>query len=177
MLVASTEAPKPEGSSGGLPQFHTDVWAGQIITLLILFAALYLLLWKVFIPRLRKVKDERDGAITGAIDDARRARTEADAQAAAVKAELAEARAKAQSTATQAKQRAASNALERQKAQEAELGLKLDAAETQIRAARDTALGSVRDIAAGAASAMVERLTGSAPAEAEVQAALEPVRS
>jgi F-type H+-transporting ATPase subunit b len=169
--TATTES-KAEGSSGGLPQFRTDVWGAQILWLVILFAALYLLLSRVFVPRLRKVRDEREGAISGAIEDARRARAEADAQAKAVQAELAEARAKAQATAADAKARAASEALTRQKAQEAELNAKLEAAETQIRAARDKALASVNDIAAETAAIMVERLTGQAPEPAEVQAAL-----
>jgi len=162
---------------GGLPQFRTEYWAGQIIWLVILFAALYLLLSRVFVPRLRRVRDEREQAIGGAIEEARRVRAEADAQAAAAKAEMAEARAKAQAQAADAKARAAAESAERHRAQEAELAQKLAAAEDRIRASRDAAMGSVQAVASETAAAIVEKLTGQGASPAELDAALASSRA
>ena len=173
----TAEAHGAEAESGGLPQFKTESWAGQILWLLILFAALYLLLSRVFVPRLRKVKDERESAISGAIESARCARAEADAQAAAAQAELAEARAKAQAASSEAKARAAAESQARQKAQEADLAAKLGEAETRIAASRDKAMESVKGIAAETAAAIVARLTGETPSDADVQTALTAARA
>ncbi len=158
--------------TGGLPQFKFEYWGGQIVWLVLLFAVLYLLMARVFAPRLRRVRDAREAAITGAIEEARRVRAEADAQAAAAHAEMTDARAKAQSAAADAKRRANTEAGERQRAQEAELNAKLAEAEARIRASRDAAMGSVRGVAADAAAAIVERLTGQAAPPQEVEAAL-----
>ena len=158
--------------AAGLPQFQFQHWAGQIVWLVMLFALLYLLLARVFVPRLRGVRDQRDAAIDGAIAEARRAQAEADAQGKAAQAEMAEARAKAQSAASDAKARANAEATARQHAQEAELNTRLAEAETRIRASRDAAMASVREVAADTAAAIVERLTGLAPAAGEVDAAL-----
>ena len=168
---AETSTTQP-AESGGLPQFKFEYWGGQIVWLVVLFAVLYALLARVFIPRLRKVRDDRDAAITGAIEEARRVRAEADAQAAAAHAEMSEARAKAQAAAADAKSRANAEASERQRAQEAELNAKLAEAETRIRTSRDAAMGSVRQVASDTAAAIVERLTGQAAAPQEVEAAL-----
>ena len=65
--TAYTEAGVEHASEGGLPQFETQWWAGQIFWLLILFAILYVLMAKVFLPRLRGVKDERAATIAGAV--------------------------------------------------------------------------------------------------------------
>ncbi len=166
---ATTEAPSAET---GLPQFRFEYWAGQIVWLVVLFALLYTLLARVFVPRLRKVKDDRDTAINGAVEEARRVRAEADAQAAASHAEMSEARAKAGAAASDAKARAAAEAQARQRAQDVELNARLAEAEARIAASRDAAMGSVREVAADTAAAIVERLTGR-PAEAgEVDAAL-----
>ncbi len=161
----------PQGEQGGLPQFRFEHWAGQILWLVILFAVLYGLLSRVFVPRLRKVRDEREQAIGGAIEDARRVRSEADAQAAAAKAEMADARAKAQAAAAEAKARAAAEAHDRQAAQEAELAQKLHAAEERIKASREAAMGSVRGIASETAAAIVEKLTGRGASPDELDAA------
>ena len=165
----STTAP---AESGGLPQFRFEYWGGQIVWLLVLFALLYTLLARVFIPRLRRVKDQREQAITGAVEEARRVRAEADAQAAAAHADMSEARAKAQAAAADAKARANHEAGERQRAQETELNARLAEAELRIRASRDAAMGSVREVAADTAAAIVERLTGLAAQPQEVEAAL-----
>lgn len=167
---STTEAPSAEA---GLPQFQLQYWGGQILWLAILFGVLYLLLQRVFIPRLRKVRDDRDSAIGGAIEEARRVRAEADRQAAETHAEMAEARASAQKTAADAKARAAAEAHKRQAAQEADLAAKLAEAEARIGASRDRAMGSVREVASEAVAAIVQRLTGQGASAAEVDAALD----
>ena len=159
---------------GGLPQFRMEYWGGQIIWLLILFAILYVLLSRVFVPRIRRVLDERAGSIEGAIAEARSVRAEADAQARAADAEMAEARASALRTAADAMAKSAAEARERQAVQEAELSEKLSAAEARIREARDRSMGSVREVAADAVAAITERLTGRPATSQEVDAALGP---
>lgn len=158
-------------AQGGLPQFEFQHWAGQIVYLVILFAILYVLMSRVFAPRIRKIFDERDAAIGGAIASAKQVQQEAAAQADASRQSLAEARAKAQKTAADAKAKAEGQARERQLAEEAKLNQRLAAAEAEIRAAREQAMGNVSTIAVGAAQAIVEKLTGETVAEAAFQAA------
>ena len=64
-------------ASGGLPQFQTQHWAGQMGYLLILFFLLYFLIAKVFAPRLRRVLDERAETISSAVATARSVQAEA----------------------------------------------------------------------------------------------------
>jgi len=161
-----------ESGGGGLPQFRMEYWGGQIVWLLVLFALLYVLLSRVFIPRLRRVLDQRETAINEAIEGARRVREESEAQARGVEADLAEARANAQRTAAEAKARAAAEAQARQAAQEAELNSRLSEAEARIRQGRDQAMGSVRQVAAETTAAIVEKLTGQAAAPADIESAL-----
>ena len=82
---ASTEA--QGGASGGLPQFDPTWWGGQIVWLALIFLVLYLALSKVFLPKLGKAIDEREGKISGDIADARRLKQEAEAQAKAAEAD------------------------------------------------------------------------------------------
>ena len=77
---------------GGLPQFRFEYWGGQIVWLLLIFAILYVLLGRVFTPRLRRVIDERARTISEAVEQARLVQTEALEQARVAEAEVAEAR-------------------------------------------------------------------------------------
>jgi F-type H+-transporting ATPase subunit b len=160
------------GEGDGLPQFRFEYWGGQIVWLLLIFAALYVLLGKVFAPRIRKILDERKATIASAIDEARRVRTEADAQAAAAQADLVEARARSQRIAADAKAKAKAEVAAREAAEEARIAERLAEAETRIRASRDEAMGSVREVAADTTTALVAKLTGKAATKVEVNAAL-----
>ena len=174
--AAEAAAAHGEGG-GGLPQFEFEYWGGQIVWLLLIFAVLYFLIARVFAPRLRGVMDLRAKTIADAIDEARRVQAETEAQAAAAEAELTEARSRAHRTAAEAKARITSEVAGRQAAEEARLNERLAEAEGRIRAMRDKAMGSVGTIAADAARAMTEKLTGEAASPAEVEAALARVQT
>jgi len=167
--TATTEQPH---KSGGLPQFRIEYWGGQIIWLAFTFLILYLLLAKVFVPRLRGIQDTRAQTIADAVEQARRVQAEADAQAAAAKSEIEDARSQARRVAADAKAKAQADMAERQAAEDARLQAQLETAEARIRGLRDQAMANVGQIAAETAEAIVAKLTGAAPSSAEVKAAL-----
>ena len=170
--TAHTEAGVEHASEGGLPQFETQWWAGQIFWLLILFALLYVLMSRVFLPRLRRVKDERVATIAGAVEAARQVQAEAAGQAEAAKAEVEQARAASRATAAAAKARVTDEANRRAAEQEAAVSARIGEAEAAIGKTRDAAMGRVADIAADTAQALVERLTGKGATAAEARAAV-----
>jgi F-type H+-transporting ATPase subunit b len=167
--VATTEAPAK--GSGGMPQFDFAVWPGQIGWALIIFVSLYVVLSRVLLPRVRAALEARAAKISGDMDEARRLRAEAQVQADAAAKEIADARLRAQRTASEAKAKSAAASAERQAAEEAKLNERLNAAETEIRAARDKAMGNVKTIAVETAQAIIEKLTGDTVTAADVQAA------
>lgn len=168
----TTEVAAHGGEGGGLPQFEFEYWGGQIVWLLIIFAILYVLLGRVFVPRLRRVIDERERTIAHAIEQARSVQAEAQEQARVAQSELDEARGKAQRVAAEARAKAAAEAAERQAAEEVKVAEKVADAEARIRAARDAAMSNVGAIAADTAAAIVEKLTGKPAAKGEVEAAV-----
>ncbi|WP_288758521.1 hypothetical protein [uncultured Brevundimonas sp.] len=161
--------------TGGLPQFEAQHWGGQIAYLLILFAILYLLVSKVFAPRLRRVMDERAETISTAVSTARQVQAQAAEQAAAAQAEVAKARADARASAAAAQARVTEQANARAASEEAVVNARIAEAETAIAKTRDAAMANVSTIAADATTAMVERLTGKAATQAELNATVKGV--
>lgn len=168
---ASTEAAHGEGG-GGLPQFEFQHWFGQIVYLIFLFALLYWLMAKVFVPRLRGVIDQRAATIADAVQTARQVQAEAAGQAEAAKAEVEAARASSRATAAAAKARVTDAANARAAEEEAVVNARIAEAETAIGKTRDAAMTNVASIASDTAAAIVERLTGKAPTAAEAAAAV-----
>jgi len=145
---------------GGLPQFRFEYWGGQIVWLVLIFAVLYALLAKVFVPRLRNIFDIRAKTIAQAVEQARRVQDEAQTQAQTIQNEIDQARVNARQVASDAKAKVAAKVAKAQAVENERLEGQLAEAEARIRDLRDRAMSNVGDIAETTARAMVEKLTG-----------------
>jgi len=168
-VTATTEKPAEEG---GMPQLKTEYWPGQIAWLLIIFAVFFVIVAKVFAPRLRKVIDQRGETIAEDLANARANRDEAEAQAKQAAAETAAAHVAAKKLAAEAVARSNAEIAAVQAEEDKKLNARLSEADARIRAARDEAMSHVRDIATDTASALVEKLTGKAATAAAMKSAL-----
>ena len=168
---AHTEA---DGGHGGkFPPFDSSTFASQLVSLAIAFVALYLIVSRIALPRVGSVIDARQNVIEGDLGEAQKLKDESDAALKAYENELAAARTRAHaiSTETREKLNAASEA-ERKRLEE-RLSHKLVEAEKTIAATREAAMSNVRSIAAEAAAAIVQRLTGLAPDAKAVNSAVD----
>jgi len=168
---ASTEAAHGEGG-GGLPQFEFQHWFGQIVYLIFLFALLYWLMAKVFVPRLRGVIDQRAATIADAVQTARQVPAYTAGQAAAPQARGGAAGPGPGLPAARARPRVPAPATAGAAGEEAVVKARIAEAETAIGKTRDAAMTNVASIASDTAAAIVERLTGKAPTAAEAAAAV-----
>ena len=161
-----------EKASGGLPQFDMTQWPGQMVWVLIVFGILYLLIAKVFLPRVAGTIDTREDKIAGDIGSARRLRDQAQADADAAAGDMAQARARTQKLASDAKDEAKALAAARQAEEDAKLAESLKSAEARIAAGRAEAMSHVRAIAGDTAHAILAKLTGAPASASEVESAL-----
>src|SRR5215831_3613474 len=163
--VGSVEVPASEHGSG-FPPFNAQTFASQLVWLVLIFVALYLLMSRIALPRVGSILEVRRQRIKEDLAEAQRFKDASDAAIAAHENALAEARANE----TRAKAAAAAEA--RRKEVDAKLHARIADAEKAIAGTRSAALANVRSIASDAAGAIVERLTGIAPASEEVARAV-----
>ncbi|MET0745460.1 MAG: F0F1 ATP synthase subunit B [Microvirga sp.] len=170
---ATTEAHGDAHEDVGFPPFATETFGGQLLWLTITFALLYVLLSRLVLPRLGGIIEDRRVRISADLDQAAAMKTRADEAGAAYEKSLAEARARAQALAQDTRSKLSAESEARRKAIESDLAGRLTQAEQTIMARKTEAMGNVRSIAIETASAIVERLTGKAPAPQAVEAALD----
>ena len=143
-----------------MPQLATADFLPQLIWLAITFVALYLVMWRVAIPRIVDVLEERQLRIDDDLMTAEGFKREADEALAAYEQALAEARADAHKTASETRDAIKKQAADQEAQLDATLARENEAASTRIRAAQVEAQGHVRDIAIDAARAVTQRLIG-----------------
>jgi F-type H+-transporting ATPase subunit b len=148
------------GGQGGMPQFDVTLFPSQIFWLVATFAALYLLMAFVALPRVSKTQSNRKTVIAREIETARQANTTAKASVASTEKALAEARDKAQARVGEMLAKVAEEANERRVAQERELVRKLHRAEEDIATSRAAALEKIQANANDLAKAVVDKILG-----------------
>ena len=152
----------------GFPPFDATTFASQLFWFALTFIALYLLMSRVALPRIGSILEERRKRIEGDLAEAQRLKGESDAAIAAHEKALSEARGRAQTLANETREKAAAAAETRRKEVDAGLHARIAEAEKAIASTRSAAMANVRGIASDAAAAIVERLTGVAPASHDV---------
>jgi F-type H+-transporting ATPase subunit b len=170
---AHTEVPH-EGK-GQFPPFNPSTFASQLVWLAIAFVLLYALMARLALPRIRRILDDRDRTIKGDLASAEKLKAQSEDAVAAYEKALAEARGRAQAIANETREKQAAEAEAARKALEERLNARLADAEKAITATKQAAMSNVRDIAADAARSIVERLTGQAPDDKTVDAAVATV--
>ena len=170
-MATNTHTEVPHKS--GFPPFAKETFASQLVWLAICFAALYLMISRVAVPRIGGIIEERSNRIEGDFAAAQRMKDESEAALAAYEKSLAEARNRAQAIGAEIRNKLNAEADENRKVTETRLNAQLADAEKQIAATKAAAMTNVRGIAIDAAAAIVERLTGTAPPAPAVSAAVE----
>ena len=169
--AAHTEA--EGGHKAPFPPFQKDTFASQLVSLVIVFAALYLIVSRIARPRVGGVLDERQNTIEGDLAEAQRLKDDSDGALKAYEAELAQARSRAQAIGAETREKLNAASEAERKTLEERLSLKLAEAEKTIASTREAAMSNVRGIAADAATAIVQRLTGVVPDGASVGQAVD----
>jgi|SRR5690348_3030395 F-type H+-transporting ATPase subunit b len=161
------------GHNGGFPPFESSTFASQLVSLVIAFVALYIIVSRIALPRVGAVIDARQNKIEGDLGEAQKLKDQSEAAIKAYEADLAAARSKAQAIGAETREKLNAASEAERKSLEDKLAARLAEAEKTIAATRTTAMGNVRGIAADAAGAIVQRLTGSAPDSKAVARAVE----
>jgi F-type H+-transporting ATPase subunit b len=154
------------------PPFNSQTFASQFVWLVITFALLYVVMAKVALPRVGSIIAQRQKRIDDDLAQANTFKTQSDAAIAAYEKALADARARAQAIAGDMRDKQITEGAATRKKLEDQLNVKLAEAEKAIAATKQAAMANVRNIAADAAKAIVERLIGTVPTDSAIDAAV-----
>jgi F-type H+-transporting ATPase subunit b len=132
----------------------------ELIVGALTFGIIFYALWKVLIPRLSKMLQQRTEAIEGGLHRAEEAQAEADRTLAEYQEKLAEARHEAARLREEAREQGAQIIAEMREQAQAEARRLVESAHTQIEADRQQALQSLKAEVGGLAVDLAGRVVG-----------------
>ena len=66
------------GSEAGMPQLNPEFWTSQIFWLILIFSSLYLIIWKIFLPKITYSIENRKFRIVNNLDEAQKLKENAE---------------------------------------------------------------------------------------------------
>ncbi|CAA2142628.1 F0F1 ATP synthase subunit B' [Hyphomicrobium sp. ghe19] len=182
LLAAAAEAAEKVAESGalppesvGLPQLNTHHFAPQLFWLVLTFVTLLFVMWKIALPRVADVLEERRDRIKRDLDAASRLKADTDKALADYEKALADARSNASGIAKDTREKlAAETETERHRVDD-QIAAKLREADKRIAATKSKATSAIGDIATDTARAVVEKLIGQNVSPDDVKKVLRPV--
>ena len=174
-IAAEGGANGAKDSSGGMPQLDPSSYASQVFWLAVTFILFLLICWKVALPKIGRVLEERRQRIEGDLEEARTLRDEAERVLADYEEAVAGARATAQTVV-----RKSAGEMQQQAAYEHErLGDQINGmireAEDRIDKARAEAIANVNQVAGELAQTAAAKLLGADVSRADADTAVTAV--
>ena len=77
-IAVSLHSNKAFGSEGGMPQLNTEFWIAQIFWLVLIFSSLYLIIWKIFLPRVTYSIESRKSKVMNDLHEAQKLKESAE---------------------------------------------------------------------------------------------------
>ena len=149
--------------------------ASQSFWVLLTFGFVFFVIGRGMLPKIEATVDARDRKVADDLAAAKAAHAAADGLEDSYRQQSDASRAAAQKAVTDAKDKAAKDAEKRLAKVDAELAGKLAAAESEIGAARTSAMAEIEAVAAEAAGDLVAKLSGVKVAAADAKAAVKAV--
>ena len=66
------------GSEAGMPQLNPEFWTAQVFWLILIFASLYLIIWKIFLPRITYSIENRKSRIVNDLNETQKLKENAE---------------------------------------------------------------------------------------------------
>ena len=155
-----------------MPQLDPSSYLSQIFWLVITFGAMFLIMWRVAVPKIADVLEARQYRITDNHAKAEELNREAEEAYDAYQTSLAEARSEAHEEVAAVNQKVAEEQAEKEAAQQEKLNAKIRESEAEIDKAVMSAIEGVESTAVEVSEAAVEKLLGESVDKATVEKAV-----
>ena len=66
------------GSETGMPQLNPEFWIAQIFWLILIFSSLYLIIWKIFLPKITYSIENRKSRLVNDLDEVQKLKESAE---------------------------------------------------------------------------------------------------
>ena len=151
-------ANKALGSETGMPQLNPEFWAAQIFWLILIFSFLYLIIWKIFLPKITYSMENRKSRIINDLDEAQKLKENAEKKLDEYNKIIEESKKKAKKIIEESKKKLDQDIENKKQKFNDEIEKELLAAEKEIKNLKKSSISNISNIAAKTSAEIIKQI-------------------
>ena len=146
------------GSEAGMPQLNPEFWAAQIFWLILTFSSLYLIIWKVFLPKITLSIENRKSRVVNDLDEAQKLKENAEKKLNEYNKIIEESKKEAKKIIEDNKKKLDRDIKNKKHKFNDEIEKELMAAEKEIKDLKKSSISSINNIAAETSAEIIKQI-------------------
>ena len=157
-IALSVYANQAFGSETGMPQLNPEFWIAQIFWLILIFSSLYLIIWKIFLPRITYSIENRKSRVVKDLDEAQKLKDNAEKKLKEYNEIIEKSKKEAKKIIDDSKKKLDRDIENKKQEFNDEIEKELTAAEKEIKDLKKTSTSNVADIAAETSAEIIRQI-------------------
>jgi len=166
---------KAYGSEAGMPQLNPEFWTSQIFWLILIFSILYLIIWKVFLPKITYSIESRKSRIVNDLDEAQKLKESAERKLKEYNQIIENSKKEAKKIIEDGTKKLNQDIENKKQKFNIEIEKELAGVETEIKNLKKSSLSNISKIAAEASSEIIQQIIGTEVNKSNVSAIIDDV--
>ena len=146
------------GSEAGMPQLNPEFWAAQIFWLILTFSSLYLIIWKVFLPKITLSIENRKSRVVNDLDEAQKLKENAEKKLNEYNKIIEESKKEAKKIIEDSKKKLDRDIENKKQQFNDEIEKELLTAEKEIGNLKESSISNIKSIAAETSAEVIKRI-------------------
>ena len=163
------------GSETGMPQLDPEFWTAQIFWLILIFSSLYLIIWKIFLPKITYSIENRKSRVVNDLDETQKLKESAEKKLKEYNKIIENTKKEAKKIIEDSKKKLDKDIENKNKKFNAEIEKELVAAEKEIKDLKKTSISNISNIAAETSTEVIKQLINVEVNKSSVSAIVEEV--
>ena len=163
------------GAEGGMPQLNTEFWASQIFWLILIFSSLYIIIWKIFLPKITDSIENRKSRVIGDLNGAQKLKENAEKILGEYNKIIEDTKKEAKRIIEDDKKKLENDIKNKKQKFNEEIKKELMSVEKEIKSLKKSSISSINKIAVEISSEVIKQLVGTGVNMSNVSAIIEDI--
>ena len=143
-----------------MPQLNPEFWGAQVFWLILIFSILYLIIWKIFLPKITYIIENRKSRVVNDLDEAQKLKEDAEKKLNEYNKIIEEAKKEAKKIIDDSKKKLNRDIENKKQKFNDEIEKELLAAEKEIKDLKKSSISNISNIAAETSAEVMKQIIG-----------------
>ncbi len=163
------------GAEKGMPQLNPEFWASQIFWLILIFSSLYIIIWKIFLPKITNSIENRKSRIIGDLNETQKLKENAEKKLGEYNKIIEDTKKEAKNIIESSKKKLENDINSKKQKFNEEIEKELMTIEKEIKSLKKTSISNINRIAVEISSEIVNQIVETKVNASNVSAIVEDI--